>query len=207
MKALAPVTGIAILLFATGCSPKVDVKPLKSQPLAEVKDYKQWKEVTIDPVLVDESFLISCIGPPETVTESEHPFAKTAELKTEHGTQKISQTGYIRVFVNELGESAMMNERQPVFPAGTIIVKAKQPDSGFKSFPTDPVEHLTVMRKLHPNESPRTEDWEYLVFVAESTKPVKNHNLPDCFSCHIKWKNTDYVSREYMTKEQLANLR
>lgn len=142
-----------------------------------------------------------CLPAARTDTKSSHPSPKQIELTSELGTQKIGATGYVAIFVNGIGESVFLGRKSPDFPAGTIIVKERLEDPRFG----EPI-ILTVMHKLPAGTSPKTGDWQYLVYAPDAITELKKHNLPNCQNCHEKWKSTDYVSREYLTKEQIAKL-
>ena len=109
---------------------------------------------------------------------------------------------YITVYVNAIGRHAMMEEKKPHFPEGSVIVKEKltTPES------TTP-ELLTVMVKRERGYNPESGDWEYIVFDGTGQSAQERGKLEKCQSCHWMEKDTDYVSRKYLPNEVAAKLK
>ncbi len=190
---------VSVFLLATKTDP-VPTKPIIA-PL-DISDYSTWKEVTLTRPYIDGSWAVMCMPALRTELMTNHATPKTLEFKSELGTQQIADRGYVAIFVNPIGEQAFLTQKNPVFPEGTVIVKARRDDI----FNGPPI-FLTVMRKLTAGSSPKTGDWQYIVYAPDAKTELKDHNLPDCKSCHAKWQSTDFVSREYLNKDQLALLK
>ncbi len=180
-------------------------------PAIDIGDYKSWKQVTKEPHLTNGRLMMSCIAvttpndphsPNPTLTVPASDRGTEVVFKSELGDQELSRYAYIHIFVNKLGEDALLKQAKPKFPAGSIIVKERHSSRESKV-----ADYVTVMRKLPAGSKPETSDWQYLVFAQDAKTKLKKHNLPDCVSCHNKWKDTDYTSREYLTPEQLAVLK
>ncbi len=102
---------------------------------------------------------------------------------------------YMTIYVNAIGKMAMMAQKTPVFPRGSIIVKEK------KTYPDDPVpELLTVMRKREAGYDPANGDWEYLVLNGKGDEIRAQGQL--CQACHVQWRvKSDWVSRAYLPEK------
>jgi hypothetical protein len=109
---------------------------------------------------------------------------------------------YFTVYVNDLGRQAMLGQKNPKFPEGSVIVKEKlsAQDS------TEP-ELLTVMVKQKEGFNPANGDWEYMVLDGTGTKLAGRGLLQNCQSCHIANHKTDYVFRTYLSAEVAGQLK
>ena len=148
-----------------------------------IAGYKQWTRVNPEPAMVQAQNAQLCaiaINPP----------------KDPHKDK------YITVYVNEIGRHAMMEEKTPHFPQGSVIVKEKLTTS--KS--TTP-ELLTVMIKRDRGYNPESGDWEYMVVDGNGQSVQERGKLENCQSCHLMEQGTDYVSRRYLPKDLAAKLK
>ena len=89
-----------------------------------------------------------------------------------------------------------MKRQNPVFPEGSIIVKEKF----VNQFAREP-ELLTVMVKRKQGYSVVTGDWEYVVLDGSASKIADQGTLTKCNSCHLSYKDSDYVTRTYLPRE------
>jgi hypothetical protein len=109
---------------------------------------------------------------------------------------------WVTVFVNKIGERAMLHQKKPAFPQGTLIVKEKLPDPQSSS-----PELLTVMLKRESGYNPAGGNWEYLVLDGAGKQIQARGKLENCQSCHAQWKGTDYVSRAYLDTATTRSLK
>lgn len=109
---------------------------------------------------------------------------------------------FITVYVNDIGRHAMMEEKLPRFPRNSVIVKEKLTTRNS----TQP-ELLTVMIKRESGYDAENGDWEYMVLDGSAKSVQARGKLPACQSCHTMVKRTDYVSRSYLPREALQNLK
>jgi hypothetical protein len=150
---------------------------------AEVSKYKTWTRANPQPVLMDPVTAVDCASP--------------GFRSGPHANK------YILVYVNEVARSAMMTERYPKFPPGSIIVKEKLGEKSANALP----ELLTIMVKRNSGYDTGNGDWDYLVadgFVARFERPV---NVKSCQTCHLRHRDTDYVSRQYLSESTREKLR
>ena len=109
---------------------------------------------------------------------------------------------FITVYVNDAGKHAMLQEKSPRFPQGSIIVKEKLTDRDS----TAP-ELLTAMIKREPGYDPDNGDWEYMALDGAGEEVQARGRLESCQACHMMSKHTDYVSRNYLPHEVWQRLK
>jgi Cytochrome P460 len=184
---------VAVILGALGISPS----PSKTQPLSTrsvasadaetsgaeiVAGYKDWTRVNPIPDLFASRIALQCAAP-------------TAEQsKMEEGNPHRDK--FIVVYVNDIGKHAMMEEKVPAFPLGSVIVKEKLPSKD-----SSEPELLTAMRKREPGYNPGNGDWEYFALDGSGKSVKARGKLESCQACHMMVKDTDFVSRNYLPYE------
>ena len=109
---------------------------------------------------------------------------------------------YVSVYVNEAGESAMLAEKKPVFPPGSVIVMEHR-DAGSDPSPA----LLTAMVKHDRGSAPHRSDWEFLFMDGGASKIADPQMLADCWVCHISYPQSDHVIRGYLPKDAANRLR
>jgi cytochrome P460 len=157
--------------------------PVEPQVAGEklIAGYRQWTRVNPQPQMVPALVSRLCIAPRITPAGPGSP----------HGPNK-----YITVYVNDIGRHAMMEEKTPLFPQGSIVVKEKL------TTPTSTTpELLTVMLKREPGFNPESGDWEYMVIDGMGKTVQARGKLENCQSCHLLEKDTDYISRTYLPRD------
>ena len=112
------------------------------------------------------------------------------------------QDKFITVYVNDIGKNAMMKEKHPRFPLGSVIVKEKLPYKESKS-----PELLTLMIKREAGYNPENGDWEFMATDGTGKEIHERGRLEKCQSCHVMEKDTDYVARTYLPKELQRKLK
>jgi hypothetical protein len=168
-------------------SPRAAVTLDISRPPTElIAGYRQWTRVNPTPALVAAPNAQLCAIP-----------TATAAPGSPHGPDK-----YITVYVNEIGRHAMMEEKTPHFPQGSIVIKEKLTTATS----TDP-ELLTVMIKREGGYNPDSGDWEYLVFDGRGKSVQARGKLENCQACHKMDAETDYISRSYLPMAVRAKLK
>lgn len=212
MKHSFLLISLAVLALAA-CTPtpkqeKSELSLASTQELTalDISDYKSWTKATKEPHLTNGELIMSCVAmepaPYDPHTPVPDSFPNPVVFKSEQGEKELYRYAYIHIYVNPTGEPSLLKDAKPNFPEGSIIVKERH-----SSWESKTADYITVMRKLPTGTKPETGDWQYLVYAQDAKTELKKHNLPDCMSCHAQWKETDYVSREYLTKEQLAALK
>jgi hypothetical protein len=153
-----------------------------------VKGYRQWTRVNPIPDLVAARIAIQCA--PATV----------AQASMERGSPHRDK--FVTVYVNDSGRRAMMEEKHPHFPLGSIIVKEKLPSKDSKT-----PELLTVMVKREAGYDPLNGDWEYMALDGAGKTVQARGRLEKCQACHLMVKDTDYISRSYLPREVWEKLK
>ena len=160
-----------------------------SAKVPEIEGYRNWKKVNSIPQLMPAEVSALCIARPFTPASN-----------STHGD--MSKDKYFTVYVNAIGQAAMLTQKVPQFSEGSIIVKEKLTDR--KS--TTP-ELLTVMIKQKKGTNPETGDWEYIVTDGTGTRVDARGYLQNCQACHVGQKGGDYIFRTYLEEETKKNLK
>ena len=174
----------APVILLAGCSfnglpeetspPVIQVAPVSFIEKNDLKNYRAWTKVNHEPALFGIIASTKCAAPAPIWINA----------VSEH------QNKYITVYVNEIGKSAMMTQKNPVFPVGTVIVKQKMKTENPKT-----TELSTVMVKREAGYNPGNGDWEYAAINAKATKTTSVGKIEHCQKCHSEKKKTDYVFR------------
>jgi hypothetical protein len=144
-----------------------------------IEGYKQWTRVNPVPAVFHSQIAIQCAAP------------TAKQTKMEEGNPHRDK--FIIVYVNEVGTHAMMKEKNPRFPQGSIIVKEK-----LSSKDSSSPELLTVMIKREAGYNPLNGDWEYMSLDGVGKEVQARGKLESCQACHMMVKDNDYVSRNYL---------
>jgi hypothetical protein len=164
-----------------------------------IAGYKQWTLVNPQPKIIEAMNAGLCRAP--------LPIDIAHDIGSPHVRKLIS------VYVNEIGKGAMMEQKQPHFPEGSVIVKEKLGEAMkwengvWRQQSPSPPELLTVMRKRETGYDPAKGDWEYLVFDGSGKTLQASGKLETCQACHSLLKNSDYIARSYLPAEVLAKLK
>jgi len=155
------------------------------EPVKEIAGYRGWTKVNAEPQLMPERVATLC-APVTALRAANDPH----------------QNKYVTVYVNELGRKPMLDQRKPVFPEGSVIVKEKLSDKTSQT-----PELMTVMIKRGKGFNPDNGDWEYMVVDGSGTKVLDQGKLKDCQACHSLNTGTDYVFRTYLADEDYKRLK
>ncbi len=163
-----------------------------------VTGYRHWTRVNRTPHAVSSYLALLCrsITPEDLKADSANPHLYT------FGDDPLFREKFVTVYVNKTAERAMLYERKPMFPFGSVIVKEKLSTRTSVS-----PELLTVMRKREPGYDSAGGDWEYIVMDGAGKVTRAQGRLQNCQSCHAQWKRTDYVSRAYLGADVTRSLR
>lgn len=162
-----------------------------------VTGYKQWTRVNAKPHRVASRLALLCrnLSP-----------AEREQLASDPHNDK-----FVTVYVNPIARRAMLEQKKPTFPQGSLIVKEKWASVFVKgedrAADDKTPELLTVMHKREKGFNPKNGDWEYLVYDGNGTQVAAQGKLSKCQSCHAQWKSTDYVSRVYLTTAMTHKLK
>jgi hypothetical protein len=160
------------------------------EPVKEIAGYKGWTKANAEPVLMAPQVAILCAR--QMTPGGGHVYDK----RNPHHEK------FITVYVNEVGREAMLSQKKPKFPAGSVIVKEKLSARDSQS-----PELLTVMIKQEKGFNPANGDWEYMVVDGTGTKIEGRGRLENCQACHLANQKTDYVFRSYLSSEVAEGLK
>jgi hypothetical protein len=153
-----------------------------------VAGYKGWTRVNPEPAVFHSQLAFLCAPPTE------------AQLRRERENLHLNK--FITVFVNDSGRRAMLEEKRPRFPAGSLVVKEKLPARDA----SEP-ELLTAMLKHEAGYDPEGGDWEYLVLDGQGKEVRARGKLESCRACHQAYPDTDFVARNYLPYELYKKLK
>jgi Cytochrome P460 len=156
----------------------------------DVKSYRNWTKVNGVPQLMPQRVAATCA------------MAVSRSGVVIDGSGNPHRDKYFTVYVNEVGREAMLTQKVPTFPEGTIIVKEK-----LSTKDSETPELLTVMLKRSKGFNSATGDWEYAVLDGSGTKVEGRGKLENCQACHIANQQTDYVFRTYLSDEDQQKLK
>ena len=163
-------------------SEKVDGNP--DRLLVKFSDYRKWTLVNPVPELMDARAALDC----------------AVAFSRNDASPHLNK--YISVYVNEAGRAAMMTQLTPKFPPGSIIVKEK-----LSSKTSATPELLTAMVKHEQGYDPESGDWEYVVLNGTADAITERGKLTNCQSCHLRYRRSDFVTRTYLPREVVTELR
>lgn len=185
-----PKLSIVVLLLCAACAcaetsgsqkKAVEASPPEPSAGAElVAGYKGWTRVNPEPAVFHSHIAIQCAMP-------------TAEQRRLEQEENPHRNKFVTVYVNDAGRRAMLEERRPRFPAGTLIVKEK-----LAARDAQEPELLTAMHKREAGYDPEGGDWEYLVLDGRGREVRARGKLESCRACHQAYPYSDFVSRNYL---------
>jgi hypothetical protein len=156
----------------------------------EIEGYRNWTKVNDVPQLMPQRVAAAC-----------------AIWMAPGGADIIGSTNphrnkFFTVYVNDIGQEAMLSQKTPKFPVGTVIVKEK-----LAAKESQTPELLTVMIKQKEGFNQASGDWEYAVMDGTGTRLEGRGNLQNCQSCHLAKQDGDYVFRTYLSNDVKDKLR
>lgn len=102
------------------------------------------------------------------------------------------EPAFCHVYVSKDAELAIRTG-DPNYPVGAIIVKSK-----FAKGKQDRPVLFTVMRKMQSGYDTNHGDWEYSIVDGTTRRVQARGRIDSCIQCHAEYKETGYVTREYM---------
>ena len=190
VKALLAILLLAVMLGIAWVPTDIIVQSSNtpSEQHELIKGYRQWTRVNPVPADLPSMLALLCFT----------PTAKQIEMDA----GDPHKDKFITVYVNELGRNAMMHERTPRYPKGSVIVKEKLP-----SIDSTSPELLTVMIKREPGYNPGNGDWEYMALDGDGKEVRAHGRLEKCQACHQTAHSGDYVYRNYLPAEVREKLK
>jgi hypothetical protein len=156
----------------------------------EIEGYRSWTKVNEVPQLMAPRVAIAC-------ARVMAPGGVDVNGSTNPHTNK-----FFTVYVNDLGRAAMVSQKTPKFPVGSVIVKEK-----LAAKESQTPELLTVMIKQKEGFNQASGDWEYAVMDGTGTRLQVRGDLQNCQSCHLAKQGSDYVFRTYLSNDVRDALR
>lgn len=184
-----------VLIFGTTALALATLWTAQAQSEKGVTDYRGWTQVNPNPLQMSSWVSMMC---------ADSPKLQKLRFNDPHSGK------FFVVYVNAVGKTAMLTQVKPKFPVGTVIVKEKLPTSKeakthlakWKGKPPYPKpELLTTMRKREKGYFPEGGDWEYSVMDGTGQKTLKTGKLETCVACRAPYRDTDFVTRNYLPEK------
>lgn len=175
-----------------------DVRVAPAEDLLEFAGYRQWAKVNPQPQYLASKLDFLCAAPTQQMLAED---AKNPHLHN-----------FMQCYVNPTGTEAMLHQKHPIFPVGSVIVKEKLPfvASGGQQTPQADFAHpalLTAMVKHAAGYDPAHGDWEFVVMDGNGKHVQARGHLANCQSCHAEKKRNDYVFRDELSDAQRTLLK
>ena len=119
---------------------------------------------------------------------------KTHKL-TKEIIESDAHNAFVEIYLNEEAKDAYI-EVKSEFPVGSEVFKPLYADKKGEHFA-----RLVIMVKMHKGYDSANGDWWYGVYDESGTEMAYEGKIPECISCHVVAKETDYMfSRSVMMK-------
>jgi hypothetical protein len=194
-----PKLSAVVLLLSASCACATGAGSRKEGPAPRAQEapsgaelvagYRRWTRVNPEPAVFHSKIATQCSVPPPE------------RLKLER-EQNPHRDKYVTVYVNDAGRRAMLEEKGPRFPAGSLVVKEKLPARDA----AEP-ELLTAMLKREAGYDPGGGDWEYFVLDGQAREVRARGRLETCRACHQLYPDTDFVARNYLPRDLYRKLK
>lgn len=99
------------------------------------------------------------------------------------------------VYVNDVARHAMLEEENPQFPVGSIIIREKLA----RSDDTRP-QLVIALVKRERGFNPQANDWEFLKMDGAVSRFTLREKEGSCRDCHAQQKGKDFVFRSYLPR-------
>lgn len=156
----------------------------QNQIAKESWNYKQWTRINAKPLKMESAISRMCAPASQIRNNNPH------------------EDKFIVVYVNEIGQNAMMTQRNPQFPQSSIIIKEKLASENSTS-----PELLTAMIKREKGFNPAGNDWEFFVLSGDAKSIQAQGKLDNCIACHSAKRSSDFVFRNYLSNDVQMKLK
>ena len=194
-----PKLSVVVLLLCAACAcvetsgsqkNAAEATPPRPPAGAElVAGYKGWARVNPEPAVFHSRIATQCALP-------------TREQRRLEYEKNPHRNKFVTVYVNDAGRRAMLEEKSPRFPVGSLVVKEK-----LATHDSSEPELLTAMYKREAGYDPEGGDWEYLVLDGRGQEVRARGKLESCRACHQADADTDFVSRNYLPEDLRRKLK
>lgn len=100
------------------------------------------------------------------------------------------------IYVNEVARHTLLDEKNPHFPVGSIIVREK-----LAKVDDITPQLLVALVKHGRGFNPKANDWEFLVLDGKASIIQRREKTGSCQTCHAQRKETDFVFRSYLPED------
>jgi len=184
---------------AAPAPPAAPVRAAAPPVASPIAGYRNWTRVNQKPHQVVSKIALMCRAPTkeEIAADAADPHLEVAD----HAASFL-RTRFVTVYVNQSAEQAILHQKHPAFPEGSLIVKER-----LARATSNAPEMITVMHKREKGYNPSCGDWEFLTLDGSGKQITAQGQLQNCETCHSEWKQTDYVSRAYLSEDVTRKFR
>jgi hypothetical protein len=152
-----------------------------SPELLQLRHLERYVKVTERPFEMHDSTVTACRAPivPDVIPTNPHD-------------PSDRETAFCNVYVNAMAKDVILSGKG-TYPVGSLVIKSKLASAD------DPTPHLfTVMQKMATGYDSKRGDWKYTVIDGIAYREMASGRIDSCIECHEQYKETDYVTREYL---------
>jgi hypothetical protein len=164
--------------FLLGCSQSATLPDTQPSVATVAGEFKGYRRMTAGLVFVNPEFMVQCA--PVSKEQVEAARKKSGP----HANTRIE------IYMNELAAKAFLAKTNS-FPAGAVIVKAKQMRGDVVGNEQAVSDGVGGMIKRPAGYDPEYGDWEYFYF--EDLSKIESGKIASCMQCHSSAKAKDYV--------------
>lgn len=185
--------GLIIFIFVVITATAISFNQVTTDQMktSEIDGYRKWTRANPQTVQMEPAIAALC--------------APAAPIKQNPGVKpnpSPHKDKFINVYVNSIGQHALMLERSPKYPQGSIIVKEK-----LSSSTSATPELLTAMVKRERGYNPASNDWEFLVISGDTRTVIEHGKLEHCAACHASQRGNDFIFRNYLSQTDWVKMK
>jgi hypothetical protein len=170
------VVSLALISLLVAANPATR---MSSDPL-RLRNMDRYIRITERPHEMHDSTIAFC-RPPEEVALNPHEPAHP-------------ETAFCHVYVNDKAKEPMLSGTG-IYPEGSLVIKSK-----LATVDSQKPLLFTVMEKMVDGYDADHGNWKYTVIDGTSYRQVASGRIDSCIECHSHYKETDYITREYLVQ-------
>ena len=157
--------------------------PSPSTDALHLRNLERYVKITERPFEMHDSTALLCKAPvaPDEVPSNPHE-------------PTYPKAAFCNVYVNAVAKDVILSGTGQ-YPVGSVVIKSK-----LSSVDDTTPDLFTVMQKMPSGYDRERGDWKYIVVDGATYRQLAAGRIDSCIDCHEHYKATDFVTREYLTK-------
>ncbi|MDX1928399.1 MAG: cytochrome P460 family protein [Pirellulaceae bacterium] len=143
-----------------------------------LRDLNRYVRITEQPYEMHDSTILYCKQTDEVALNPHEPARP--------------EKAFCHVYVNDKAKEPMLSGKGN-YPEGAIVIKSK-----LATVDSQQPLLFTVMEKMAEGYDSDRGNWKYTVIDGTSYRQVASGRIDSCIDCHSLYKQTDYITREYL---------